>query len=212
MRFSMTPPPRDEAGFRRWTEDTIRRLAALALDNQPRTDDLRFPATAINPTGAASDPDRDNDTGCWLFDGATTTEQLLFICQIPHSVALRFPLVPHVHWHKTSTASGNVRWIFNYKWWPLGAVLDTNWTTLTSSTPVAGTPDNNLVKEHLLTSFGNLDASSKEISDVLLIRLDRNPTHTDDTYGADAGLIELDIHAKFDALGSELEYEREGDY
>ena len=46
-------------------------------------DDLTFPATAINPPGAASDPGRETTTGLLLFDAAGV-ELIYCLAQMPH--------------------------------------------------------------------------------------------------------------------------------
>jgi len=68
-------------------------------------DDLRFPATAINPPGAVNDPGFDATNGGWLFD-AVATEVLFLIVQMPHSWKEGTSIEPHIHWQKTTSDAG----------------------------------------------------------------------------------------------------------
>lgn len=184
----------------------------LGLFSEVRYEDLRFPASAINPPGAASDPIWDNTTPGWLFDGSTTpgtTMILQFVAQLSHTWKEGTPLEPHIHWSKTDTGSGNVEWIFDYKWASIGEVLDSSWTQVTEDEPVAGTPDTNTADKHLITSFGEISAAGKQISDILLMKVTRTPTGSNDTYESDARFWELDIHFQVDSRGSTKEYVKE---
>ena len=78
--------------------------------------------------------------------------------------------------------------------------MDTDFTTLSASTPVTGTPDTNEANKHLITSLGDISATGKHLSDMLVMILTR--ISTGDTYGADARLLEFDIHYQIDAFGS----------
>ena len=83
-----------------------------------------------------------------------------------------------------------------------GCVLD----TLTQSTVVAGTPDNDTANEHLITAFTDISGAGKQISDMLILRLSRLGSDAADTYGADARLLEFDIHYQRFGFGSREEF------
>jgi len=166
-------------------------------------DDLAAPASAINPPGLASDPDFDTTNGGWLFDAAST-EVLFIILQMPHRWREGTIIKPHVHWQKTTSASGDVYWQLDYKWSPIGEVMDAAFTTVYTTSPVAGTPDNETANEHLISSFGNVDATGKGLSDMLLCKVSR--IGGADTYAADARFLEFDIHYEIDSFGSDEEY------
>jgi len=168
-------------------------------------DDLRFPAAAVNPPGQASDPDRESTTGAWLF-AQTGTETLFYWVQLPHGYAEYTEIIPHVHWMKTTSASGDVVWEFGYRKARIGEVMDAAYTTTTASSTVTGTPDNDTADEHLITSFGEIGLTDLEISDMLLIRLSRLGSDGSDTYGADARLVEFDIHYRIDQAGSAAQF------
>ncbi len=168
-------------------------------------DDLRFPASAVNPPGQASDPDIESDTGAFLF-AASGTELLFFQAQLPHAYAEYTDLKPHLHWQKTSSAGGEVVWELAYKYARIGEVMDAAWTTDEKATVVAGTPDNDTADEHLITAWDAIPGWTLEVSDMFLFRVSRLGSDGDDTYGADARFLEFDIHYQADSLGSAGEY------
>ena len=177
------------------------------LDHPPFWDDLRFPAVAINPPGAASDPAVEAGSGTFLF-AATGTELVYLQAQMPHAWAPATIIGPHLHWQKTTSAAGDVVWELAYKWAPINEVMDAAWTIDTVSSTVPGTPDTDTADKHLISSFGALaiDTTDKDISDMLLIRLSRLGSDASDTYGADARLLEFDIHYQIDGFGSDAEF------
>ena len=174
-----------------------------------RWEDLRSPASAINPPGVASDPDWDTTNGGWLF-AAAGTELLFFQQQLPHAWKEGSVLKPHVHWQKTTSAAGNVLWQLDYKWAPIGAVMDAAFTTLSASAVVAGTPDGDTANEHLITALGDIVATGKTVSDMLVMKLSRIGGDAADTYGADARLLEADIHVVLDSAGSIEQFTKAG--
>lgn len=169
-------------------------------------DDLRAPASGINPAGTASPPDEDTTNGGLLF-GSVSDEIVAIQIQFPHGWAEGTVIVPHVHWMKTTSASGTVCWKMEYKWAPIGEVMDAAFTSLSVTSTVDGTPDTDTANKHLISSFGEVSTTGKQISDMMLIRLSRDVS--EDTYGADARLLEFDIHYQINAFGSEHQWERE---
>jgi len=168
-------------------------------------DDLRAPASAINPQGQASDPDVDAVNGGLLF-GSGTPEIVFVQMQFPHTWAEGTYIVPHVHWQKTTSASGGVAWRMEYKWVPIGEVMDATWTELNTDTTVPGTPDDDTADKHVISSFGRVQTPNKKISDMLLIKVSRQPGEAGDTYAADARFLEFDIHYQVNSIGSDAEF------
>lgn len=165
-------------------------------------DDLRFPATAINPPGQVSDPDFDTTNGGYLFDGAST-ETIFMIGQLPHGYKEATDLYPHVHWQKTTSASGNVFWRLSYKWARIAEVMDAGFTDIDQTSVMAATPDNDTTNEHLMSAFAAIDGTGTQISDMLVMKLSRMGGEASDTYnGADARLLEFDIHYEINSFGS----------
>lgn len=168
-----------------------------------RWDDLRFPAQGINPPGLASDPSVEANTGLLLFD-ATLPNVIAGVAQMPHAWKEGSAIVPHIHWQKTTSAAGNVLWRFEYDNIvnPGEVSLLTYANSIDQTSPVAGTPDNNTAGENLISSFGEIDMTNKDISCLVLWKLTRVAGDALDTYGADARLVELDIHYQIDSNGS----------
>jgi len=168
-------------------------------------DDLMFPAVGINPTGAAGAPTLDNDNGWMSFD-ANTQQVVAIQVQLPHRWKEGSTIYPHVHWAKSTADAGNVVWQLEYKWVPINAAMDTTWTVLTVSSPIAATPDTNTARKHLISAFTPVAATGKKISDMMIVKLSRLATDAADTYTATALLFQFDIHIEIDSLGSNLEF------
>ena len=176
--------------------------------NKVLWDDLRFPVTNINPPGQASDPDRESTSGLFLF-ASNGTELIFTLAQMPHSWKEGSEISPHLHWTKTTSASGDVAWRMRYKHAAIGSVIDSDWTDgglITDSHP--NTPDNDTADEHLKVELGDMDMTGYKISHCILFEISRVGGDASDTYGADARLLEFDIHYQIDSMGSEAEYEK----
>lgn len=170
-------------------------------------EDIRFPATTVNPPGTASDPGVDTTYGWLLFD-ASSTEVIFLIAQLPHGWEEGTTLKPHVHWCKTTSATGNVVWQLDYRWSPIGETMDGSWTTLSDYTPDVS--DSDTAYHHALTGLGDISGTGKQISDCLIMKLSRIGGDGNDTYGADAAMIEFDIHIQLDSFGSTALYDKDG--
>lgn len=168
-------------------------------------DDLRFPASAVNPPGQASDPDFDTVNGGWLF-ASNGTELVFLMAQMPHQWVEGTAIYPHVHWQKTTSAGGDVLWRLEYKMAPIGEVMDSSFTALDVSTVVDGTPDLDTANQHLISAFASIDMTGRDLSDMLVMKFSRIGSDGDDTYGADARMLEFDIHFEIDSLGSAEEF------
>jgi len=169
-------------------------------------DDLRFPSQGINPPGAASDPDVETTTGLWLF-AAAATQMLAGIAQMPHSWKEGTTLKPHVHWQKTTSAGGDVLWQFDYEVVNNGAVAAMDYGSQLQATTVAtGTPDGDTANEVLITPLGDITMTGKTVSSIIFWKLSRIGSDAADTYGADARMLEFDIHYEVDSFGSNDEF------
>lgn len=167
-------------------------------------DDLRFPATAINPPGAASDPDFDTTRGGWLFD-AGSTEMLFVIGQLPHIYKEGTGIRPHVHWIQEN--AGDVYWQLDYKWFNNGASPDADFTTLNTVdkafTFAIPSPNTGIAQ---ISPFTEIDGTGMKASSVLMMKLSRIGGNGADTYTGDALMVEFDIHYMSDGHGTQLEY------
>jgi len=151
-------------------------------------EDLRMPATAINPPGQPSDPDFDEVNGGYLFDAASE-EIILIIAQMPHSWIEGSNIKPHVHWQPTNTNTGNVNWSIRYKWVDIGETEPGSWETVSVLDPAEGT-----AYKHQITNVGIVDGTGHTLSSILTIFLSRKGADAADTYNTDALLKEFDIH------------------
>ena len=166
-------------------------------------EDLRAPATAINPPGQVSDPDWDNTNGGWLFDAAGT-EILWIIMQLPHSYKEGSNIKPHLHWCPTNTNTGNVLWRMEYKWTNVGETEAGTFSTLN----VLDAGDGTALK-HQIAPFDAITGTGKTLSSMLVLKLSRIGGDGTDTYNADALLREFDIHYETDTPGgSHSEYSK----
>lgn len=167
-------------------------------DVQPRFwDDLKAPATAINPPGAEADPDVSAENGLLLFD-ADATEICFIAMQMPHGWVQGSVIVPHVHWYKTTSAAGTVAWQLRYRYANPRAVLSA-WSDpiLATVTEVA---DGDTAEQHAIASFGDVQYTDGVISMMWIFELSR--IGASDTYAADAALLEFDVHYQISQPGS----------
>lgn len=170
-------------------------------------DDLRSPATAINPTGPANAAGIDSEDGGLLFDRGTV-ETCSIIQQMPHSWVEGSAIMPHVHWTKTTSAAGAVVWKLEYQIANAGDVFPGVWTTDTASSPSPVNADTNTANQHLITSFKAINMSGYLASCMIKTRISRVANDAADTYGADAKLLEFDVHYLVGSLGSGGEFVR----
>lgn len=182
------------------------------VGNSTIYEDLRVPMTATK-TGGSKDPgfavvltDGSGSQGVfsYLFD-ASSEEELYFACQVPHDYKQGTNLSPHVHWMPVSngTSGHKVSWGLEYSWSNISGIYSNTQIIYTNTHYPA---DAALVaKTHYMSSFAEITGTGKTISSMLICRIFRNATSaTDDTYTADAGLLEFDFHYEVDSLGSRL--------
>lgn len=162
-------------------------------------DDLKFPATGINPPGAAADPVVNSTNGLLEFS-ASATNTVAIQVQLPHDWKAGSIISPHVHWRKKTEGAGNVTWQLTYEFVDIGDTFTDSPTTLTSSTAVRGGGDTALV--HSLTSFGDVSMTGLGISCMGILTVSRIGGDSNDTYAGVAQLLEFDIHYQRDSIGS----------
>lgn len=170
------------------------------VPDQTRWDDLRAPATSLKVGSTAPSS---NTTYGWL-EFAHNADAFVFVqIQLPHAWREGSELSPHVHWCKTTSAAGEVEWQLEYRWFNLGEVMDSGWTTLSAMTPAVD--DGDTQYQQALTSLGTISGEGHQISDMLICKLTRLGTSYSGSshYGAPAALLEFDIHYQVDSFGSE---------
>lgn len=183
------------------------RLQTIAGADGITWDDLRIAASEVLVQGVSNLPDWET----WLsglqllsFD-PTTMEQVFFAVQLPHSYIEGSNIEAHVHWVPLANGGAGevVSWGLEYSWASIGSSFGST-ATIYGNTHV---PDGDLLvaDQHYYTDIGDIDGTGKGISSMIVCRLFRNATGAGgsiDSYGDDAGLLEIDFHYPKDALGS----------
>ena len=219
-RYSEKTPPGERTGGRVFDElptlNQTRGAALLAVHYNGETkqisleslvggwDDLRFPATAVNPPGQASDPDFDTTRGGWLFD-AGGTETLFIIGQLPHLYKEGTSIRPHVHWVQEN--AGDVLWQLDYKWFNNGEAYPANFTTIDTTDKAfdysVNSPQIDICQ---ISAFPEIDGTGMRASSIIVTKFSRIGGDASDTYTGDALMIEFDLHYLSDGHGTQLEY------
>lgn len=168
-------------------------------------DDLRFPASGINPTGAADAPAIDiveaNFPGSLLFSG--TIDNIVGIsAQMPHAWKIGTVIRPHIHWSMPTGTADAVTWELYYR--KCGNVGETAgaWVGPIAGTLAAGSPE--VTNQHCLTHFGDIAMVGSLESAMLSFRLYRRGST--DAASGQARLLEFDIHYQRNKHGTTAEY------
>ena len=112
-----------------------------------------------------------------------------------------------MHWQKTTSASGDVFWQFDYEVVNNGAVAAMDYGSQLQATTVAiGTPDGDTANEVLITPLGDITMTGKTLTSLIFWKFSRIGGDAADTYGADARMLEFDIHYEIDSFGSNEEF------
>lgn len=180
-----------------------------SLRSQVRYDDLRFPASGINPPGPENAPTRNTETG--LLNFANNFINIVAIqVQMPHTWKIGTAIRPHVHWTKATAGAGNVHWRMRYVLSDVGGVVpnldeEPNW--LDAIRPAVF--DDNTAAKHLISNFPAIDMTGHGLSVMVNMFLERVGNAETDTYSGAASLLEFDIHYEVDGFGSEEPYVKE---
>jgi hypothetical protein len=161
-------------------------------------EDLRAPATGINPAGSVAPPAVNTTDGSLTF---STSDAICVWFQLPHQWKEGTDLHLHIHWSKSTSASGTVNWQTKYKWANIGDTMPA-FSSLVSGTVKIS--DDDTADQHALLEFPDISGTGKTISSMLCVYLIR--TASGDTYGADANLYEVDVHYECNGIGSKTEY------
>ena len=172
-------------------------------------EDLRYPASGINPPGGLSDAAKDtSDTpfiGTFLFD-PSSIEICAGQAQMPHGWKEGSFVHPHIHWSPTSTSTGSIVWQLDCSLANVGEAYSGSYTyTSAISVYADGT-----LNEHNASNFSVLEMSDKILSTIILWRISRVGSSGSDTYPQDARMLEFDIHYQMDSLGSNEEWMKNG--
>jgi len=179
-----------------------------------RWEDITIPITSTKEEGTKPpgyDIFKDDGSGSqgvisYKFD-PDSEEELYFTVQLPHRWKEGSVINAHVHWSATTNVdTDKVVWGLEYSWSNIGSVFGDT-TIITGDTPhtSVGTVS---AYEHALTNIGNIDATGKLISSMLLCRVFRDATNSADNYNNDAYLFEIDFHYQIDSDGSRTEFSK----
>lgn len=161
--------------------------------------DWNYPVSTLG-FGSGSNPDiidlASTNLEVAAFDGSSTTEEVSGVVEINHNYEEGTDIVPHIHWYPTTADSGTVRWQLEY------TILYSGDTASTSTTIAIDDATDSTAWKGALTNFAAIDGTGLTIGGQIHFRLFRDPTHTNDTYGADAAAATLGFHYKADTIGS----------
>lgn len=186
----------------------LNRIAETLVNPDAYWEDVRVSLTA-SKAGGSKDPGfqklKDNGSGsqgvfAYHFD-KTVEEELYFEVQLPHAFfEKRGVIKPHLHWCPVDTGTGTVRWGLEYT----GA--NVSGTYGNTSIIYAEDAGDGTAYKHQIATFPDIDSTDFGISRVIVCRIFRDATHSNDTYNADAAGLSFDFHVQLNSLGSELEY------
>lgn len=169
-------------------------------------DDLRVPVSALAPGATPADMiiyGPGGNVRIRGFDGLVIVESMDFVAQLPHSYKIGSDIHPHVHWCPTTNAAGNVIWRLDYYWVSINGLIPVLAQIDTGAVAASGA-----AWQHLVAEFPDIAGSPAGvpfgISSMLMCRIWRDPGT--DTYGDDAGLLEVDFHFQLDSVGSRQEH------
>lgn len=131
--------------------------------------------------------------------------ELYFTAQMPHEWLEGSAIKPHIHW--VPNGNGGVgeraRWGLEYTWAnPFELFGD---TTIMYAT--GNSLDEDLIKDKQYVSlFGDINATGKTLSAMLVCRLFRDAENAGDTYPNFSGFLEFDFHYQLNTEGSRQEF------
>lgn len=162
--------------------------------------DLNLSGLTLAPAGAAA-PDLINFVNANLmapaFDGGGTVERLFGSLEMQHDYKEGTDLEFHIHWTPATGAAGDVVWKVYYSWQNANGTF-TAGTLLTAP----ASPTDATAWKNKYASVGVISGVGKTINSQLMLQIFRDPTDPNDTYGADAVLIQFGIHYEVDTVGS----------
>lgn len=164
--------------------------------------DINMPANALTLGAAAPDSITLFGSGGIKglgFNGNATEESVHGAAELLHGYIEGTNIDFHVHWMPTTADAGNVKWQLEYSWMNMDGTFSAP-TTISVVIAAGGT-----AWVHKVTDIGEISGAGKEIISAFVFRLFRDPADEDDTYAADAALIQAGIHYQVDTLGSRQE-------
>lgn len=182
---------------------TVDKTKGVRLNGIEAWDDIRVPVNAVSKNFGTTKPDEISFIGNTVvlgFDN-TASEGVTFSVQMPHAWLQESNIHAHVHWSPIDDSDGGVRWQLEYSWANMGS-------TFPAVATIGMTDASASQYKHQYIELGpdtGIDATGKTFSSMLMCKLVRNVTHSEDSYAADAALLEVDFHYRLDGFGSEAE-------
>ena len=151
--------------------------------------------------GSPPDPGVEGAVWATLLFASTGTERVYFVVHVPKDWAEGTDIKVALYWTPTSGAAGGVAWEMNWE----AIAAESNETLGTGNTLVnMHDTTQELDNELLETPYGTIPGSALEQNDTIGIRIRRDHDDDDDTYGADAALIHVEIEYIADKLGEKM--------
>lgn len=153
-------------------------------------DDLRVPLDKGSASASLEYFSGSSGPQIWVFRNNAAVEAMSFTLQLPHNWKDGTTIYPHIHWIPRATATGNIKWNLDYTW----ANLNTG--TFSAITTISGINTGPFtINQHLLADIGTgINGTGMTYSSVLICRIWRDSSATEDTYNADAAGLSMDFH------------------
>lgn len=167
-------------------------------------EDLRAPATAVNPQGIIDAPSY-NDTHVGYEFNETTDKRIDIVFQLPHGWKKGTNSRPHVHVRPLGNQSGNVVWQLHTSWsnsfgqQPAFTITNTNMV-------ITNTIGNVILKEYIVSLGNSVPNVLSNESSCVKYKLIRAASTTEDNYANSILLDEFDMHYQHEKAGSPNEY------
>lgn len=155
----------------------------------------------FNETGATAPdvvPLSGNNKG-YGFDGASTLEGLNCFIELPHRYKEGSDIELHIHYLRKAAGSGDVKWFADYSICPLTGNLVASKTVSVVKTVAA-------IDYCDVATIAIIPGAGRKISDVIALRIYRNPADAQDTYAGDVIMTSFGIHYELDTMGSRQMY------
>lgn len=166
-----------------------------------RWDDLRFPASGINPVGPVNAASPSATNGSLEFAG-NADKMVAGIAQMPHAWKQGSAIRPHAHLKFPTSATANTRWKLE---WDIAEVNGNFAGSWSSDTITVANPTN--VNKHVIAAFAEIAMTGYKWSTIILWRVTRlSSSDAADNHNAVVELLEFDIHYQSDGRGSIPEY------
>lgn len=141
--------------------------------------------------------------GANYFQGTTANDIAYFNIQIPHKCALNDSVRIHFHWGPTTIPVSGDTAVFSFTY----SLANTSATFPAATTNIIKVPIFGKAQwSHNVTALLALPTGTGGPSRIINCSLERLYNNASDTYTSNVGVLSIDAHAKFDKLGSFLEY------